>query len=97
MEWKKVTFLAGRLGDEFDALIISLTRHGFFVELVDLFVEGFVPLASLDDDRYIYRESLRAILGQHTKRAFRLGGRVTVRLDRIDRSGNKLEFAVVKR
>jgi len=94
MEWKKVNFMAQHLGDEFEALIISLTKHGFFVELTDLFVEGFVPLDSLADDRYIYRERLRAIVGQHTQRAFRLGGRIRVRLDRIDRMGNRLQFAV---
>jgi len=94
MEWKKVNFMAQHLGDEFAALIISLTKYGFFVELTDLFVEGFVPLDSLDDDRYIYRERLRAIIGPHTQRAFRLGERVRVRLDRIDRMGNKLQFAV---
>jgi ribonuclease R len=96
MEWKKVSFMAGRLGDEFDALIISLTKYGFFVELTDLFVEGFVPLASLEDDRYLYRERLRAIVGQHSKKTYHLGGRVRVRLDRIDRSGNKLEFSVAE-
>ena len=94
MEWKKVSFMAERLGDEFEALIISLTKYGFFVELTDLFVEGFVPLESLEDDRYIYREKLRAIVGQNTKKAYHLGARVRVRLDRIDPSGNKLEFSV---
>jgi ribonuclease R len=95
MEWKKVSFMAERVGDEFDALIISLTKHGFFVELIDLFVEGFVSLESFEDNRYVYREKLRAIVGQHTKKTYQLGGRVRVRLDRIDRSGNKLEFSVV--
>jgi len=46
MEWKKVSFMAERMGDEFDALIISLTKYGFFVELIHLFVEGFVSLES---------------------------------------------------
>jgi len=96
MEWKKTQFMAQHLGDEFDALIISLTKFGFFVELTDLFVEGFVPLDSLGDDEYIYRERLRSIVGQNTKRAFNLGARIRVRLDRIDRMGNKLQFAVVQ-
>ena len=94
MEWKKVSFMAGRLGDEFEALIIGLTKHGLFVELTDLFIEGFVPLSSFEDDRYVYREKLRAIVADASQRAYRLGGRVRVRLDRIDRAGNKLEFAV---
>ena len=96
MEWKKISFMAERMGDEFDALIISLTKHGFFVELTELFVEGFVPLESFEDDRYVYRERLRAIVGERSKRAYRLGERANVRLDRIDRVRNKLQFSVVE-
>ncbi|HUI41376.1 MAG TPA: VacB/RNase II family 3'-5' exoribonuclease [Terriglobia bacterium] len=95
MDWKKVTFMSERLGDQFDALVIGLTRHGFFVELTDLFIEGFVPLDSLEDDRYVFRENLRAIVGSESGHAFHLGDRVQVRLDRIDRVDNRLEFAVV--
>jgi ribonuclease R len=94
IEWKKVSFMAQHLGDEFDALIISLIKFGFFVELTDLFVEGFVSLSTLGDDYYVYRERERVIIGQHTHRTFHLGERVRVRLDRIDPSGNKLEFSM---
>ena len=96
MEWKKVSFMAQHVGDEFEALIISLIKPGFFVELTDLFVEGFVPISNLQDDLYVYRERLRAIIGQHSKRAFHLGERLRVRLVRIDRSQNKLEFSVAE-
>jgi ribonuclease R len=96
MEWKKVAFMAQHVGDEFDALIISLIKFGFFVELTDLFVEGFVALSTLGDDFYVYRERQRASVGEHTHRAFHLGERVRVRLDRIDRSGNKLEFSLAE-
>jgi ribonuclease R len=96
MEWKKVSFMAQHVGDEFEALIIGLIKQGFFVELTDLFVEGFVPLSNLHDDSYVYRERLRAIIGQHSKRAFHLGERIRVCLVRIDRSENKLEFSVAE-
>jgi ribonuclease R len=96
IEWKKVSFMAQHVGDEYEALIISLIKYGFFVELTDLFVEGFVPLSSLEDDFYVYRERLRAIIGQHSKRQFRLGERIRVCLVRIDRSENKLEFSVAE-
>jgi ribonuclease R len=95
MEWKKVNFMAQHVGDEFDALIISVTKNGFFVELTDWFVEGFVPLDSLTDDRYVYRENQRAMVGRDSKRAFGLGARVRVRLDRVDRATNRLQFSVV--
>ncbi len=88
--------MAQHVGGEFEALIIGLIKHGFFVELTDLFVEGFVPLSSLEDDYYVYRERLRAIIGEHSKRAFHLGERIRVCLVRIERAENKLEFAVAE-
>ncbi|MGH9359367.1 MAG: ribonuclease R family protein [Terriglobia bacterium] len=94
MDWKKVVFMSNRLGDEFDALVIGLTARGFFVELIDLFIEGFVPVESFDDPYWIYREKLRALVHRDSGRSFRLGDRIRVRLDRIDRTGNKLLFSV---
>jgi len=61
MEWKKVKFMERRIGEDFDGLIISVTKFGFFVELTDLFVEGLVPLNTLDsgdkNDRFTYHEA----------------------------------------
>jgi ribonuclease R len=96
MEWKKVKFMEGRVGEDFDALIISVTKFGFFVELFDLFVEGLVPLASLTDDRYTFRENTREIIGEHSRRIFRIGQRVRVLLDRIDPVEKKLQFALLE-
>lgn len=96
IEWKKVSFMASRLGDEFEALIVSLTKRGFFVELMELFVEGFVPMEALPGSGWVYREKLRTFASREARRAFRLGDRVRVQLDRIDRDGNKLLFSVVE-
>jgi ribonuclease R len=96
MEWKKLRFMQDRVGEDFDALIISVTKHGFFVELMDMFIEGLVPLATLADDRYTYRENTRQIIGERTKKKYSLGDRVRVILDRIDRTLRKLQFAVVE-
>jgi len=92
---KKIAFMAQHLGDEFDALLISLTKHGFFVELIDLFVEGFVSLESLGNGRYVYRENLRAVVGGDRDKAYRLGDRIRVRLDRVDPAENRMEFSVI--
>jgi ribonuclease R len=94
MEWKKVKFMESRVGEDFDGLIISVTKFGFFVELNDLFVEGLVPLDSLADDRYTFHENTRQIIGQRTRRTFSMGDRVRVLLDRIDPVEKKLQFAV---
>ena len=95
IEWKKLAFMRDKLGEEFDALIISVAKFGFFVELVNLFVEGLVPLETLTDQRYLYREQQQQLVGERTRRRFRIGDRIRVRLDRIGEPAGKMSFSVV--
>jgi ribonuclease R len=96
MEWKKVKFMEPRIGEDFDGLIISVTKFGFFVELTDLFVEGLVPLSTLTDDRYMYHENSRQIIGQRTRKTYSMGDRARVLVDRIDPVEKKIQFAVIE-
>src|SRR5438270_13718359 len=84
-----------RVGEEFDALIISTTKFGFFVELTELFVEGLVPIESLGSDRFLYHENGRQIIGERTRKTYSIGDGVRVRLDRADTVERKLQFALV--
>jgi len=72
-----------------------VTKFGFFVELSDLFVEGLVPLATLTGDHYTFHENTREIIGQRSRRIFRLGDKVRVLVDRIDPVEKKIQFALV--
>ena len=96
MEWKKAKFMQDRIGEDFDGLITSVTKFGFFVELSDLFVEGLVPLSSLSDDRYTYHENTREIIGQRNRKTYRLGQKLRVLVDRIDPVEKKIQFAIVE-
>jgi ribonuclease R len=96
LEWKKAKFMQDRLGEEFDGLIVSVTRFGFFVELTDLFIEGLVPLDSLEDDRYTYRENTRQIIGDRTRKTYSIGDKVRVLVDRIEQDQHRIIFAVVE-
>ena len=96
MEWKKAKFMQDRVGEDFDGLITSVTKFGFFVELTDLFVEGLVPLNTLTDDRYTFHENTREIIGQRMRRVFKLGQRIRVLVDRIDPVEKKIQFALVE-
>ena len=96
VEWKKVRFMADKVGDEFAALVLNPAKYGLFVELTDLFVEGLVPIDSLRGDRYTWRENTHEIVGERTGRRFRAGDRVEVILDRILAQERKLQFALVE-
>lgn len=96
VEWKKVKFMLDKVGDEFEAMIISTQRFGFFVELEELFIEGLVPVDTLPGDRYTYNENSRKIVGHKTRRQFSIGDKVKVRLDRADGVDRKLQFSLVE-
>jgi ribonuclease R len=96
VEWKKVRFMQDRVGEEFAALVLNPAKYGLFVELTDLFVEGLVPIDSLRDDRYTWRENTHEIIGERWGRRFRAGDRVQVILDRILAQERRLQFSIVE-
>ena len=96
MEWKKTKFMERRIGDDFDGLIVSVTKFGMFVEMNDLFIEGLVPLASLVDDRFLYHENTRQIIGQRTRKTYSMGDPIHVFVDRIDHMQKRIQFGVVE-
>jgi ribonuclease R len=95
MEWKKVKFMQHRIGEDFDAMVMNVAKYGLFVELTDLFIEGLVPLNSLLDDIYTYRENTRQIIGNHSGRRFSIGDRLRVILDRVDEVERRLQFSIL--
>jgi ribonuclease R len=96
VEWKKIKFMLDRVGEEFNALVISATKYGLFVELEELFVEGLVPIDTLPGDHYTFQENVRKIVGKQTRRQFSIGDKVRVMLDRVDTTENKLQFSIVE-
>ncbi|HEY2497522.1 MAG TPA: RNB domain-containing ribonuclease [Candidatus Angelobacter sp.] len=95
LEWKKLKFMEQRVGEDFDGLIVSVTKFGFFVELTELFIEGLVPLNSLSDDVYAFHENTRQIIGARSKKTYSIGDKVRVLVDRIDHMQRKVQFAVM--
>jgi ribonuclease R len=96
MEWKKVKFMEDRVGDDFSGLIVSVTKFGMFVELNDLFIEGLVPLTTMSDDRYLYHENTRQIIGQRTRKTYSMGDPIHVFVDRIDHMQRRIQFGIVE-
>jgi ribonuclease R len=96
LEWKKLKFMEQRVGEDFDGLIVSVTKFGFFVELTELFIEGLVPINSLVDDNYGFHENTRQIIGARSKKTYSIGDKVRVLVDRIDHMQRKIQFAVME-
>ena len=84
-EWKKMLLMEHHLGETFEAIVIAVWRDGFAIELIDFFIEGFVPAAEIPDDHYQLDQSLHALIGRHTKKRFRIGDRIPVQVVRVDK------------
>ena len=89
------SYLADRVGAEFEARISGVTRAGLFVRLRDTGADGFVPAATIGNDYYRHHEDAHALIGDRTGEGYRLGDDVTVRLVEAIPSAGALRFEVL--
>jgi ribonuclease R len=94
LQWKKVRFLADRVGDTFPGRITGVQPFGLFVQLDDLFVDGLVPIRTMADDYYLYEADSHRLVGEHQRRVFRLADPVEVELAGVNVRRRGLEFKV---
>ncbi|MCR5685516.1 MAG: RNB domain-containing ribonuclease [Lachnospiraceae bacterium] len=92
---KKIEFMEPKIGELFEGVISSASTWGMYVELPNT-VEGLVPIASLEDDYYYFDEEHYMLVGEHTKRTFKLGERVKVRLVTADKMLRTIEFKLAE-
>ncbi|WKZ33130.1 MAG: ribonuclease R [Thermodesulfobacteriota bacterium] len=91
---KKCQFMKDKVGEVYGGLVSGVTSFGFFVELKDWFVEGLVHVSMLTDDYYIHDEKRHALVGERTKRAFRLGDEVVVKVASVDLERRRIELVL---
>jgi len=94
MDWRKADFMADRVGDEFDGVITGVKEYGLYVELNEFFIEGLVHISTLVDDVYDYQERKHRLVGQRGRREFRLGQKVRVAVNRVDRVRHLIDFSL---
>ena len=93
---KQIDYLKEHLGEEFNAIISGIAHFGIFVEIIDNLAEGLVRLRDLEGDFYVYDEKKYALIGKVSKKQFRLGDKVRVKLVRIDTDKSELDFIISK-
>lgn len=94
--WKKVRFMADKVGEEYDGFITGVAPFGFFVQLVEHYVEGLVHISSLADDYYRHDERAHQLRGENTHRVFRLGDPVRVQVLRVDQDRRQVDLGVLE-
>jgi ribonuclease R len=94
IEWKKVRFMAGRIGETFSGYVTGVQAFGLFVELDEIYVQGLVHVSSMTDDYYRFDEKGHRLEGENTRRIYRLGDRVEVQVARVDLERRLIDFAL---
>ena len=94
LQWKKVRFMADKVGDVFDGYITGVAPFGMFVELTEHYVEGLVHVSTMADDYYRFREQQHALFGESTKKTYRLGDHVRVQIIRVDMERRQIDLGL---
>lgn len=93
----KALYLSSRAGETFSGIITSVTGYGFYVEIPDCLVEGFLHVSSLRDDEYRYSAERGEWQGVVRKKRFSPGDRLLVRLRRVDVDRGEIDFLFVEK
>jgi ribonuclease R len=96
LQWKKVKFMADKVGDEFQGYITGVAAFGLFIELVEHFVEGLVHVSTMADDYYRFVESAHLLRGENTQKVYRLGDKVDVQVVRVNMELRAVDLGLVE-
>jgi len=95
MSWLKCEYLEDRIGDEFDGVISGVTGFGLFVEIQEIYADGLVHVSGLQNDYYHFDASGRRLIGERTRRVYRLGDKIRVQVARVDLDERKIDLLIV--
>jgi len=95
VEWKKVRFMADKLGEVYKGYVTGVQAFGLFVELEEIYVQGLVHVSSMTDDYYRFDERAHLLKGENTGNVYRLGDEVEVQVARVDLERRQIDFALV--
>ena len=96
MAWLKCEYLQDRVGEEFPGVISGVAGFGLFIEIGEIFADGLVHVSNLQNDYYTYDASGQRLIGERTRRVYRLGDRVRVQVMRVDLDERKIDLQIVE-
>jgi ribonuclease R len=94
---KLLTYLEDRIGMEMEVIITGVADYGFYGQCERLPVDGLVHISTLTDDYYYYDEAAHSLTGRRTKKRYRLGDRVHVKVVRVDLQRRQLDLRVTRK
>jgi ribonuclease R len=96
VKMKQIDYLKNRIGEEFHAIVSGVTNFGIFVKITDILAEGLIKIRDLEGDFYVYDEKNYSLIGRRTRKKFRLGDKLFVKLIRADLDKLELDFIITE-
>lgn len=96
IKYKQVEFMSDKIGRVFKALISGVAEWGIYAEIEENKCEGLIPMRELDDDFYEFDEKNYCIRGRRSKREYRLGDEIEVKVVRANLERKQLDFSIVE-
>ncbi len=95
MAWLKCEYMQDEVGNDFSGVVTAVTGFGLFVELKDVYIEGLIHISSLPKDYYHFEAAKQRMVGEHTRKVFRLGDQVSVKVVSVNLDDRKIDFQIV--
>lgn len=96
IKYKQVEFMSDKIGRTFKAVISGIAEWGIYAEIEENKCEGLVPMRELDDDFYEFDEKNYRLLGRRTRREYRLGDEIEIKVVRTNLERKQLDFSIVE-
>lgn len=91
---KQLEYLENNIGEVYHAVISGVTHYGLFVKILDILAEGLIRIRDLEGDFYVFDEKNYSLIGKRTKKRYRLGDKIWVKLVRVDKEKSELDFII---
>ena len=95
IKYKQVEYMADRMGQVFDAVISGVTEWGIYAEIIENKCEGMIPIRSLGGDYFEFDEKNYCLIGQRTRKRYRLGDHVKVKVARCNLEKKQMDYELV--
>ena len=88
-------YMESKIGEEYDAIISSITSFGVFAELENT-IEGLIRFENLGDEYFIYNEERKILVGELTNKTYKIGDKIRIRVIRASKELREIDFELVK-
>jgi ribonuclease R len=95
IKYKQVEYMADRMNQVFDAVISGVTEWGIYAEIIENKCEGMIAIRSLGGDYFEFDEKNYCLIGQRTRKRYRLGDHVKVKVVRCNLEKKQMDYELV--